>query len=569
MIQKIVDHLLASHFDAELTDSGEIRVRHIIGDIPCSILAHLPKHFPAALPKFSLENRADFGSLAHIGGSAGIICGDVEENLSLNFDCPELVFKEALDRILSQLKRTLLDHEWNRQEIMREYAAEWTWGSENTNGAQLVCMTEIPTGLMELTIKASDPKIHLGLNAYYIACTQTESELNTSNVFSRSFNHKHRSVEGKGCIIPLSPLPMPPTPGEDLSDWWGSALDGLPHSQKQELKQFAKRHRSTVFWVVITGNTPSGTTWCAFRGIYRKKAPAPLTSEYLVGWEFQVHPISVINKETILPRSGGDLDLQDKTVGIVGCGSVGSIIAEQLSQSGVRQLELFDPDIYTPENIHRHALPAQWVFTPKSIALAEQLQADYPYCHASYHSQTELLDLLETDIIDKLDLVIVATGNPTIERLFDRQLRGSGKTIPALYSWVESHGVGGHAVLSLPLKQGCLACAYISNIDDTPGLNSNLDFLAPNQLFTRNHAGCGSLFLPYSGVDASQTAIMTVRLAIEALRGEIETSIARSWKGNSKTAEQEELRLTHRFLRSNDTWIEQSLYREACNVCNG
>jgi molybdopterin/thiamine biosynthesis adenylyltransferase len=50
--------------------------------------------------------------------------------------------------------------------------------------------------------------------------------------------------------------------------------------------------------------------------------------------------IRLFNKERIIPRSGADISLQNKKVLLVGCGSVGSQIANQLASTGIGHLTL-------------------------------------------------------------------------------------------------------------------------------------------------------------------------------------------------------------------------------------
>ena len=65
--------------------------------------------------------------------------------------------------------------------------------------------------------------------------------------------------------------------------------------------------------------------------------------------------------------------------------------------------------------------------------------------------------------------------------------------------WLEGYGIGGHAILAMPRTKGCWHCAYVDPNTLTRGLTSNLNFLKPGQVVMRNHGGCGTQFLPYSG----------------------------------------------------------------------
>jgi hypothetical protein len=62
-------------------------------------------------------------------------------------------------------------------------------------------------------------------------------------------------------------------------------------------------------------------------------------------------------------------------VTLVGCGAVGSYVADLLYREGVRRFRLVDPDTYRPGNAIRHAAPAELVGRSKVQAVAEGLDA--------------------------------------------------------------------------------------------------------------------------------------------------------------------------------------------------
>ena len=59
-------------------------------------------------------------------------------------------------------------------------------------------------------------------------------------------------------------------------------------------------------------------------------------------------------------------------VAVLGCGSVGSTIADLLVRSGVRALTLVDPDTVSPENLSRSVYATSDVGQPKAKALARR-----------------------------------------------------------------------------------------------------------------------------------------------------------------------------------------------------
>ncbi|EIL56831.1 UBA/THIF-type NAD/FAD binding protein, partial [Escherichia coli 541-15] len=133
----------------------------------------------------------------------------------------------------------------------------------------------------------------------------------------------------------------------------------------------------------------------------------------------------------------------------------------------------------------------------------------------------------------------------------------------------EGYGIGGHAVLAIPGTKGCLRCSYVDPADFSRGLASNLNFLAPNQDLTKNHAGCGDAFLPYSYIASTQTALITANLGVQYLLNKIRESSRVSWKGSSEDAIANGFKLSGRYYAFTRILEVLPLFNEECDICNG
>ena len=92
--------------------------------------------------------------------------------------------------------------------------------------------------------------------------------------------------------------------------------------------------------------------------------------------------------------------------------------------------------------------------------------------------------------------------------------------MPVITCWLEGYGIGGHAILANAGDQGMLALRVCRIRKRSPrDLVSNLNFLAPHQVIMRNQGGCGTQFLPYSGLAAGYTASIAADLAVRFLEG--------------------------------------------------
>ena len=256
-----------------------------------------------------------------------------------------------------------------------------------------------------------------------------------------------------------------------------------------------------------------------------------------------------------------------KSVLLIGCGSVGSEIAHQLASAGVGNLTIADPEYFHEHNLYRHTLAIGDIDSLKSWSVAKDLRLKHPWIVVT-PSKESLADWTRQQALERFDLVVIAIGSPTEERVFHDCIQRTGVRTPVMNTWVEAYGVGGHATLDLPLSKGCFRCAYVDPDTLTRGLASNLNFLEPNQDVTVTHAGCGNQFLPYSGISASYTATMAADLATQCLQGQVNRSSKISWKGSAAEAEEHGFKMSHRYRHFTKTLEILPLLNSECDVCS-
>lgn len=252
---------------------------------------------------------------------------------------------------------------------------------------------------------------------------------------------------------------------------------------------------------------------------------------------------------------------------LVGAGSVGSEVAHKLSAAGVQNLTIYDPDIYNIENLYRHILPEELLNFGKSFGLSFRLKRQFLWSKANASSD-KLLDLRCSKLLNSYDLIVIAIGHPTHERLFKEYLLEKRIRVPVINTWLEGFGVGGHAILDIPESKGCLLCAYVCPDTLVRGLGSNLNFIEPNQNVTINMSGCGEQFISYGAICSAQTALIASDLAIKYLEGKVKTSSKVSWKGSECDAKKHGVTLTNRFYQFTNSLTIQPLIHEDCDVCN-
>ena len=536
-------------------------------------LIHIKVDELKEMPSFVLQKPEAFPRLAHTLSldkwGVASICVNVPDSVSINYEVPELAFEESLKRHITLLNQCLSDQEWNKKELLREFLAGW-YQIREQEYADFLCLSD--AGHFELidVFPPKKKKNKYGLDSYHFGVPKDYNQNSDYSLINNQI--KGRGIPtGTGCIVPLQSLIPAPWRKRDLSDWYIKILDFIDPSIRDKLTHTFGQSRDHSFWIIFNAVTDSGKTWFGLHFVLKKdikgKKNFPLNNKNLEFWDIKAMDIRLFNKERIIPRSGADISLQNKKVLLVGCGSVGSQIANQLASTGIGHLTLVDPDSLSLDNLYRHSLPTSYVNWPKTFGLIIELQNKYPWLDTD-QKFCGLLDLRDESLLNSFDLVIIAIGSPSQERIFhDFCIKNEIETA-VINTWVEGYGIGGHATLDIPECLGCLRCAYVNSLDFSRGLASNLNFLKSDQSLTKNMAGCGNAFLPYSNLTAIQTALIASGLASKFLLGEITQSSKVSWKGSPTDVINNGFELTDRYQAFTKPLEILPLLNSGCDICN-
>jgi sulfur-carrier protein adenylyltransferase/sulfurtransferase len=143
--------------------------------------------------------------------------------------------------------------------------------------------------------------------------------------------------------------------------------------------------------------------------------------------------------------------LQNATVAVLGCGSVGAPVAINIGQAGVRKLILVDQGNLKGANVGRHPLGVGSIGSPKASELAQRLRIDLPHLEVeSYVSKVQTLLMQSGGPLEKVDLIVSALGDWPSESMLDEWHAANGKPFPIVYGWTEPYAAAGHAVIVTP-----------------------------------------------------------------------------------------------------------------------
>lgn len=506
-----------------------------VGDRDLALRLGLPREFPDCLPKVFVHDSELLGRIPHVF-LHGHVCFQEQEGVLLDRHRPVELAREALARALETLRRGLAGE--NHADFIEELALYWHGETEG------ITFFDANDELHEvfrilLPFAATQGFVRDRVQARKLVVPESLAPMAAIVKIAELFEQVIDEHWCRGLYIPLRTVPQPLVPFP-LSPWTPTQLHRLVRENlsDQDLRRLDGLTRS------IKKNT-----------FVILRVPRPRGDHHLVGIRYDsirdAHPLARTpgtatitqfrverrDPDYLLQRGGAAAELRGRKVLQVGCGAIGGYLALELIRCGVGQLTLVDPDFLRPENQHRHVLgaPPLVLLPSKAELLAAEIQRRYPGVDAKGLTDT-IGRAIARGAVDpaSFDLVVSATGDSNVDRAINHQLFPRKRRPALLYTWLEPLGIGGHAFTSpRDASRGCLDCLFTPDpCDAAPVLANRAAFAAPGQDFTRELAGCGNAFTPYSSLDALRTAELATRLAIDVLRGDVGDPTLRSWKGN-------------------------------------
>jgi len=513
--------------------------------------------FPLCLPKVFLRPPDALGFIPHVE-EEGYICYLDSEGLLLNSEDPIGIICDAIAKAVNVLQTGVNGS--NQLDFMNEFGAYWRRISSKTLLAFLP-----PDNVVRKTFVYTNNK-------------DTELVADEISTVKAYFNTHVQGLDlltrRTALYIPLQDgtFVLPPTPNNPWSsqDIKTIVRKNLSEENRRLLRHLGRKWKSEELVILGLPRPRGGVTLIGllFSGV---AGGHPLLSGRVTDSPAPIN-IQRYDLDYLLQRGGSHTKFSNFRVLLVGCGAVGGYVGFALAQAGIMHLTLVDPDILKPENTFRHVLGKKALFQPKVTALKEEIESKYPYLSVTTH-QKYIEQAIGDGLIDfsSFDLAIFATGNPTVELHINRLLHfAQAKSPITVFTWLEPLGIGGHALLTHPDKPGCLQCLFTSaTATDTP-LHNKSAFAAYGQSFGKDDVGCGSLYTPFSALDAQKTAELAVRLALDALtESEERSSPILSWKGTDDSFIAAGFQASPRYLLTPDQ-LHASRYdyiNPQCPVC--
>lgn len=347
-----------------------------------------------------------------------------------------------------------------------------------------------------------------------------------------------KALSQRALYVHLAEVPAPPVIPDQLGVNYIQAIrDRLSSAQLELWARLVGSSKNSPKRVALLVSTPRGAGGLSLVGIaFGVRDGAIDANAQLIPLTVRRHSPAYMRE-----RGGASLELQGKHIIVLGCGAVGSVVADSLASSGIGMLTLVDPEDFTEDNVFRHELDPLWIDVNKAQALEVVLTRRYPGIKVNGLPITAQEWLRGTDL-SGIDGVVLALGMPTLERSFARAFRARHHCLPVVFTWLEPLDLGGHSVLMWTNAQGCLDCLYRDD-EGQPALQPRTAFMEPNQPVSKNLTGCASVFVPYGALQARHTGLMAAEHMLAAVGGST-TSSYRNWVGEGRAAAEKGLRAT-------------------------
>jgi hypothetical protein len=441
---------------------------------------------------------------------------------------PTSVAASAADRVRLHLGDALellnYSEEKCASEFEREFAAYWAQQAVQPQDGLRVLSLVKPGG------KSRQVSFHLDNRLSRLVVADTKAEVKAWLNRAGSSISDHNVFQGLLVRLkkPWTPAEFPKTIGDTVKGLPEDAMRAALLPNRKSLFLFeATTATGPVFAAVLASGAKSNKikngfrSWSQVPTQHIKRAMAQQRVERVV--------VSRVDAPWIHGR-GHSVDqalLQARKVALIGCGSVGSEVAELLVKAGVGELSFVDCDSLMSANMGRHLLGISYLGWNKARGMATELRRRLPHLRigSTFTSKFERLKPAELACLAGMDMIVTAGLDIEGEAAVNAWRQTLQRPPAYLSTWVEAYALVGHAVLLF--SKDDLMTQFEGEhptfrLTDWPASSSGLIV----------EAGCGNVFQPHGAVDLQTSIAMAANLVLDALLGRVPASCRRVWFGD-------------------------------------
>lgn len=487
-LKEIMNELNMKDITYKIVDgynNSYVEISQEINGINTEFIISFPIGFPYQFPEIRVKGE-EYKNLPHIDKKTGKLCLFNQEAIP-NPKMPIEVINESINKARNIIYDGL--NGFNKEDFIDEFHAYWI-SDEDTLGNIDVFFEPLNEVKRVKCIYSKDYS--------FWCCGDNYNEL----IEYTKKNCQEELVVEDAIYIPMSEKIYPPFPhtNKEFYNILSKSENG------REYKKFLTNRKGNP--IVLFSQEDKGRyilSCIIHTGIYdikkgfRKGKIAPDVAYRIVYPDNKVLKFTteIINRKRLFYR-GGDGNMIDKKVSILGCGSLGGYLAQALTELGVNDIKLVDDENLRKENIARHICGIDFVDMNKTEAIKRKLTSHYIGLKIETYSNN--IYSLITNNIEELsdrDIQFVAVGDMALESyIIDKYNKGElkGKIVIV---WVEPYAIGGHAIILNKPQDNIEQCIYSDNWQ----LKNRI--LEKPEIFTKKEAGCQSTFVQYSGFEAN------------------------------------------------------------------
>lgn len=465
-------------------------------------------------PKISIATKPPFLPLLmpHVS-SSGTLCYFAPGSIVLDRYDPAASIAQCLKQATGLLDRIAVDPTYRDTDIQDEFLAHWGSGAEEIKTTLIGTVKREAESLDYYTIKVN------GRDTAIIASDAAEVKNIAASFGSEDAKSSHQCWVFRTEIRPTIPAFFPTTVS-GLFDWlrqWDGKL-------YRAINQFFEKNRLYLQYKFVSFALKTPVGWFGFcfsldqvKRLSCTRYPV-LYRQFLhgKGGRQKIFRLSIldISPEYVHSRNLMFPDLQARKVVLIGCGAIGSFIAQCLVRlgagSGGGSLVLVDPDSLSPDNIGRHLLGYPSLFKSKSIAVASELTRQFP--NASVIGVNK--NILDFPNVFSADLVIDGTGEEAVGEYLNALRLEQETDVPLLHAWIMGNGECVQVLWAEGRDGGCLRCLKLSEINRYRAER----YPVLNKTPTKRSLGCQS-FTPYAVSAPMAAASLVIDIVSDWLRG--------------------------------------------------
>ena len=279
-------------------------------------------------------------------------------------------------------------------------------------------------------------------------------------------------------------------------------------------------------FVAVRYPTDLGEHWLIFSSRFSYPTRAGFRKESL---ELKAREINKINPlklygayhispEVIFRRvSGYEVEkLHQKSCLILGCGSIGSRVAEALIKSGVGTVTLVDKDELRAGNVSRHVLGLDYIGQNKAEALKHFLHKRNPEAKIAA-CQWDILKSPDavSKLIENADLTISCLGSDAAELFISGGALSAQQPVLFCRSFLRGR-LGQVLLYSPPFHKACFDCASFY-LESESCVIPRIPQVAYKDMVGLD-ADCGAAFIPASGIDLDLVSLHGAQIAHQQLQ---------------------------------------------------